>query len=179
MNAPQVQVLFALLLLGAMALPVQAQDLQADATPADPETTAVEGAPATAQEQAARTRTVITAPDAPSAIGPYSQAIQIGNTIYCSGQIGLNPETSQLVVGGVGTELRQAMNNIRAVLREAGYTLEDIAYTQIFLTDMSDYELVNQVYGSYFFEAPPARAVVEVAALPAGARIEIAVTAVK
>jgi 2-iminobutanoate/2-iminopropanoate deaminase len=71
------------------------------------------------------------------------------------------------------------MNNIRAVLREAGYTLEDIAYTQIFLTDIDDYESVNQVYGSYFFEEPPARAVVEVSALPAGASIEVAVTAVK
>jgi 2-iminobutanoate/2-iminopropanoate deaminase len=177
MNGPQV--VLALFLTGAMALPAQAQDLQADATPASSDTTAAEEASPVASQTPQATRTVITAPDAPSAIGPYSQAIQVGNTIYCSGQIGINPDTNQLVAGGVGTELRQAMNNIRAVLREAGYTLEDIAYTQIFLTDINDYESVNQVYGSYFFENPPARAVVEVSALPAGANVEVSVTAVK
>jgi len=169
--------LFVLVLVGMTALSAQAQDVQADTSAVDPDTTALDEA--AMQSTSSQTRTVISTSEAPSAIGPYSQAIQVGHTIYCSGQIGLNPETGQLVAGGVGTELRQAMNNIRMVLREAGYTLEDIAYTQIFLTDINDYEQVNQVYGSYFFEDPPARAVVEVSALPAGASIEIAVTAAK
>lgn len=169
--------LFALALVGMTALSAQAQDVQADTSAVEPDTTALDEADA--QAASPRSRTVISTPEAPAAIGPYSQAIQVGNTVYCSGQIGLNPETNQLVAGGVGTELRQAMNNIRMVLRAAGYTLEDIVYTQIFLTDINDYEQVNQVYGSYFFQNPPARAVVEVSALPAGASIEIAVTAAK
>ena len=162
-----------LVLVGMIALPARAQDVQADAGDAgDPEDGSEQVAPAGA-------RTVITASDAPPAMGPSSQAIQVGNTIYCSGQIGIDPETDELVAGGTGTELRQAMNNLRTILREAGYTLEDIAYAQIFLTDMGEYETVNQVYGSYFYEPPPARSVVEVSDLPTGASVKIAATAVK
>ncbi len=156
-----------------------AQDLQANADSTTPEGTATQPTTPSTPLTVPASRTVIDTPNVPTAVGPFSQAIQVGNTIYCSGQIGIDPAANLLVYGGVGAETRQAMNNIRALLRESGYTLEDIVHVEIFLTDMDEYDEMNQVYGSYFFENPPARSVAQVAALPSSASIQISVTAVK
>jgi 2-iminobutanoate/2-iminopropanoate deaminase len=110
---------------------------------------------------------------APKAIGPYSQAVRAGNFVYLSGQIGVDPVDRQLVPGGVEAETRQTLENIRAVLEAAGLGLEDVVQCQVFLADIGDYAAVNAVYSSYFPEGPPARAAVQVAALPAGAQVEI------
>ena len=110
---------------------------------------------------------------APAAIGPYSQAVVASGVVYCSGQIGLDPATGQVVAGGVGAETRRILENLRAVLGAAGASLADVVRTTIYLVDMGDFAAVNEVYGG-FFEAPyPARATVGVAALPRGARVEI------
>ena len=156
-----------------------AQDLQANADSTTPEGTATQSATPSTPLTVSASRTVIDTPNVPASVGPFSQAIQVGNTIYCSGQIGIDPAANLLVYGGVGAETRQAMNNIRALLRESGYTLEDIVHVEVFLTDMDAYDEMNQVYGSYFFENPPARSVAQVAALPSSASIQISVTAVK
>lgn len=157
----------------------QAQDLQANAGDVSTETTATQPPSTSNSLTTPVRRTVIETPNVPAAVGPFSQAIQVGNTIYCSGQIGIDPAANLLVYGGIGAETRQAMNNIRALLRESGYTLENIVQVQILITDMNDYEEMNQVYGSYFFENPPARSVAQVGALPSSAAVQISVTAVK
>jgi 2-iminobutanoate/2-iminopropanoate deaminase len=116
---------------------------------------------------------------APSAIGPYSQAIESGALIFCSGQIGLDHATSTIVAGGIELETRRVLENIRAVLAEAGLGLKDVVKTTIFLVDLGDFEIVNRVYGEHF-EAPyPARSTVQVAALPRKARIEIEAVAMR
>lgn len=124
-------------------------------------------------------RQVISTDAAPEAIGPYSQAIRMGNTLYCSGQIGIDPKTDSLVAGGIEPETRQALDNLRAVLRAADFSMNDIVRTQVFLADLDDYAAMNEVYGTYFEDAPPARAAVQAAGIPAGARVEIVVTARK
>ena len=111
---------------------------------------------------------------APRAIGPYSQAIAWGSLVFCSGQIALDPQTGTLVGGGdVQSETRRAMDNLAAVLAAAGSRLDRVLKTTIFLVDMGDFAAVNEIYGTYFTQAPPARATVAVAALPKGARVEI------
>lgn len=130
-------------------------------------------------ESANQQRQVISTDAAPDAIGPYSQAIQAGNTIYCSGQIGIDPETGNLVTGGTAAETRQAMDNLQAVLEEANASMSDVVQTKVFVSDLDDYGAMNEVYASYFEEAPPARAAVQADSLPAGAQVEIMVTAVK
>lgn len=122
---------------------------------------------------------VISTDAAPAAIGPYSQARVVGNTIYCSGQIGIDPETGDLVDGGIEAETRQVLDNLSAVLEAAGASLDDVVQAQVYLANLDDYGAMNEVYGQYFEESPPARAAVEVSRIPAGARIEIMVTAVK
>lgn len=124
-------------------------------------------------------RRAISTESAPEAIGPYSQGIQVGNTIYCSGQIGLDPETGILVEGGIKAETQQALDNVEAVLQAAGASLKDVVQVQVFLTDLDEYEAMNEVYGTYFEEVPPARAATEADSLPAGARVEIMATAQK
>lgn len=124
-------------------------------------------------------RQVISTDAAPEAIGPYSQAIRAGNTLYCSGQIGLDPETGSLVTGGIEAETRQALDNLRAVLQSADFSMHNVVRTQVFLADLDDYAAMNEVYGTYFEDAPPARAAVQAAGLPAGAQVEIVVTARK
>lgn len=131
------------------------------------------------ESEAPPERQVISTDTAPEAIGPYSQAIQVGNTLYCSGQIGIDPATDSLVTGGVGAETRQVLENLRAVLEAAGFSMEDVVQTQVFLADLDDYAAMNEVYGTYFNAAPPARAAVQAAGIPAGARVEITVTARK
>jgi len=124
-------------------------------------------------------RRVIATDGAPAAIGPYSQAIQAGETLYLAGQIGLDPVTGELVPGGVEAEARQVMANLGAVLEAAGFDFADVVQTQIFLTDLGAFAAVNAIYGEFFGADPPARATVGVAALPRGAAVEILMTAVR
>lgn len=115
---------------------------------------------------------------APEPIGPYSQAIQAGKLVFLAGQIPLDPATGQLIEGDIVAQTRRAMDNIVAVLAEAGLGPDDVVKTTIYLADMGDFPAMNEVYGSYFKGTPPARAAVQVARLPKDARIEIDVIAV-
>ena len=122
---------------------------------------------------------VINTKNAPKAIGPYSQAILSGNTLYCSGQIAMNPDTGNLVIENIATETNQVMKNILAVLKAAEMTFENVVKCSIFMIDMSDYPAVNQEYAKYFSENPPAREAVQVSVLPKNVNIEISIIAVK
>lgn len=113
------------------------------------------------------------APGAPRPIGPYSPAVRSGDLVFCSGQVGLDPATRAIVPGGAAAECRRAMENLRAVLEAAGLGLADVVKTTIYLVDMADYAAVNEAYGGFLAEPYPARATVAVAALPAGARVEV------
>lgn len=115
----------------------------------------------------------INTPAAPAAIGPYSQAVVAGNLLFISGQIPLDPTTGQVVAGGIAEQTRQVMNNLAAVLKAAGVDFSRLAKTTIFLTDLSDFAVVNGIYGEYFAGVFPARATVQVAALPKGVAVEI------
>ncbi len=110
---------------------------------------------------------------APSAIGPYSQGIAAGDLVFCSGQLGLDPSTGELVDGGVEAEAERALRNLQAVLDAAGVTFADVAKTTIFLADIEDFAAVNAIYARYMPDPPPARSTFAVGALPKGARIEI------
>jgi 2-iminobutanoate/2-iminopropanoate deaminase len=118
-------------------------------------------------------RNIIATEDAPAAIGPYSQAISTPTLVFCSGQLGLVPASGQLVSGGVIAETRQALENLSAVLNAAGSSLHNVLKTTVFMTNLGDFQSMNEVYGSYFRENPPARSTVQVAALPRGACVEI------
>ena len=122
---------------------------------------------------------VINTKNAPKAIGPYSQAILSGNTLYCSGQIAINPDTGNLVIDNIAAETNQVMKNILAVLKAAEMTFENVVKCSIFMIDMSDYPAVNQEYAKYFSENPPAREAVQVSVLPKNVNIEISIIAVK
>lgn len=124
-------------------------------------------------------RRVITTDQAPPAIAAYSQGIQTGQTLYLAGQIGLDPKTRELVPGGIEAETRRALENCKAVLEAAGFSLSDVAQVQVLLADIGDYAALNAVYVTYFPKDPPARAAYAVAALPRGARVEVLMTAVK
>ncbi|EKD67632.1 MAG: hypothetical protein ACD_48C00299G0001 [uncultured bacterium] len=119
----------------------------------------------------------ITTDKAPAAIGPYSQAIDANGTVYCSGQLGIQPKTGELKEG-ITEQTIQAMSNIRAVLEEAHCTFDNVVKTTIYLTDLSHLQIVNEIYGSYFPNHKPARVTIQVAALPKGALIEIECVAV-
>jgi len=134
---------------------------------------------ATGQAPAPAQRRIISTPDAPAAIGPYSQAIQVGQTLYLAGQIALDPVSGTLVTGGIEAETRQVMENLGAVLEAAGFGFGDVVQSQVFLTNLEDFGAMNGVYGGYFVEGAPARATVGVAALPRGARVEILMTAAR
>jgi 2-iminobutanoate/2-iminopropanoate deaminase len=114
---------------------------------------------------------------APKPIGPYSQAVWVGNLIFLSGQIGIDPNTGELVAGGVLAETRQVMNNIGAILAKINLSFDNIIKTTIFLTNLADFAQVNQIYAEYFKQDFPARSTIEVKALPKGAKIEIEVIA--
>lgn len=119
-------------------------------------------------------RTPVATPDAPAAIGPYSQAIVAGGLAHCSGQVGMDPKTGELVGPGVVEQARQCLANLQAVLAAAGTSLHRAVRCTIFLTDMGDFAAVNEVYGEAFEGCePPARATVEVSRLPKDARVEI------
>lgn len=110
---------------------------------------------------------------APRAVGPYSQAIIAGDLVFCSGQIGLDPQSGQLVGPGAGEQARQCLKNLEAVLGAAGLSLGDVVKTTVFLTDMGDFAEVNEAYSSMMAGEPPARSAVVVTSLPKGARVEI------
>jgi len=116
---------------------------------------------------------IIAAEKAPRAIGPYSAGVRAGNLIYTAGQLGLDPESGELVSGGVEAETRQALNNLRNILEAAGASLENVIKTTVFLRDINDFSKMNGVYGEFFKENPPARSAVQVAALPKGGAVEI------
>jgi 2-iminobutanoate/2-iminopropanoate deaminase len=118
-------------------------------------------------------RRAITSAGAPRAVGPYSPGIVVGEALYVSGQIGLEPTTGRLVAGGVLPETEQVLENVLAIVHAAGFTRAEVVKTTIYLTDLADFPVVNDVYRRYFSEPYPARATVQVAALPLGARVEI------
>lgn len=121
---------------------------------------------------------IITAANAPQPIGPYSAGVRAGNFIFTAGQIGINPQTGEIVSGGVEAETRQVMENIRNILEGAGSSLEAIVKTTVFLRDMNDFTLMNAVYSEFFSAEPPARTTVQVAGLPKGVAVEIEALAV-
>ena len=120
---------------------------------------------------------VISTSKAPAAIGPYSQAIQVGNLIYTSGQIPINPATGSFVEGGIKEQTRQSLLNVKAILEEAGLTMHNVVKTTVFMADMNDFADMNAVYAEFFSEPYPARSAVAVKTLPKGALVEIEVVA--
>ena len=116
---------------------------------------------------------------APRAIGPYAQAVAAGDLVFCSGQVGLDPASGRLVLGGVAAETARALENLAAVLSTAGLGLGDVVKTTVYLVDLADLAAVNEVYARHFLAPYPARATVGVAALPAGARVEIEAVATR
>ncbi len=124
-------------------------------------------------------RKVIHTDKAPGAVGPYSQAVEAGNTLYISGQIPLDPETGKIVEGGIREQTRQVLENTAAILKEAGYTFENVIKTTCLLSDMDNFKAMNEVYGEYYKEDPPARAAYGVVKLPLGVLVEIETIAVK
>jgi len=123
---------------------------------------------------------IITTKHAPTPIGPYSQAVLSGNTLYTSGQIALHPETGELVLDDISTETKQVMENMKAVLEAAGMTFENVIKSSIFISDINNFGAINTVYANYFNEATaPARETVEVANLPKFVNVEISIIAVK
>ncbi|OHW62518.1 2-iminobutanoate/2-iminopropanoate deaminase [Andreesenia angusta] len=110
---------------------------------------------------------------APGAIGPYSQAIKISNMIYTSGQLGMDPETGEILSGDIKVETKRALDNLVAILEEAGTSLDKVVKTTVFVKDMNDFAMVNEVYGEYFSDHKPARSCVEVARLPKDGNVEI------
>ena len=122
---------------------------------------------------------VILTPHAPAPIGPYSQAVQVGQQLFISGQIPLDPSTGDLITGSIEEETTQVMKNLSAVLSQAGGDWENVVKVSIFLTDMADFAAVNKIYGSYISEkSAPARETVAVAGLPKGVRVEISAIAI-
>jgi 2-iminobutanoate/2-iminopropanoate deaminase len=129
--------------------------------------------------QAPIDREIISTTDAPAAIGPYSQAVRAGNTLYLSGQLGIIPETGQFVEGGLKAQARQALENQKTILTEAGFSLGNVVQCQVFLKDMNDYRAFNEIYSEYFEKDYPARAVLEVSRIPKDGFVEIMMVAVK
>ena len=116
---------------------------------------------------------IVATPNAPAAIGPYSQAIRIGDFLYTSGQISLDPETMKMITGDIEMETEKVLKNIEAILKADGLDLNNIIKTTVYLTDLSEFTRMNQVYEKFFSETKPARACVQVTALPKGAKVEI------
>ena len=123
-------------------------------------------------------KTIVATPAAPAAVGPYSQAVKTGNTLYLSGQIGLDPATGALVSDTVEAQTAQVLTNMRAVLEAAGATPDNIVKVTVFMIDMSEFQIVNTLYAGMFGTNPPARSCVGVQALPKGARVEIEAIAI-
>jgi 2-iminobutanoate/2-iminopropanoate deaminase len=115
---------------------------------------------------------------APQAVGPYSPAVRVGNLVFLSGQVGLNPATSQLVGAGIEEQTKQVLNNLKSVLAGVGLSFKDVAKSVIFLTDLSNFQTVNKIYGEALEGHKPARSTIQVSALPLGAIVEIEMVAV-
>lgn len=124
-------------------------------------------------------KNVMRTKDAPSAIGPYSQGIRAGDTIYVSGQLPIVPETGELSGDDIASQTRQSLENVKAILKAEDAALEDVVKTTVYLTDIADFSAMNTVYSEYFHNACPARAAFQIAALPRGAKLEIEAIAVK
>ena len=122
--------------------------------------------------------THVSTPNAPAALGPYSQAVDTGSTVYCSGQLGLDPATGNLA-DGVQAQTHQALKNLQAVLNEAGLSLDNVVKTTVFVQDLADFGTVNEIYGTYFHGGFPARSCVQIAALPKNALVESECIAVR
>ncbi|MHB1393043.1 MAG: RidA family protein [Clostridia bacterium] len=116
---------------------------------------------------------------APKAVGPYSQAVRAGDNVYVSGQLPINPETGELVKTGIKEETKQIIENIKAILEASSSSLDEVVATQVFMTDLSKFADMNEVYALYFGASMPARVTVQVSALPKGAEIEMSATAYK
>jgi len=121
---------------------------------------------------------IIATEDAPRAIGPYSQAVRAGNFVFASGQIPIDPATGEFVPGGIAEQTEQVLKNLTALFAAAGVGLDQIVKTTVFLADMNDFTAMNEVYGRFFSEAPPARSTVQAARLPRDAKVEIEAIAV-
>lgn len=122
-------------------------------------------------------KTIIQTDLAPAPVGPYSQAVEAGGFVFCSGQIAIDPKSNQVFTGPVEEQAKQVMENINAVLKQAGLGFQNVVKTTIFLTNMGDFAKVNEVYATYFKEQPPARSTIAVAGLPKGVHVEIEVIA--
>ncbi|MDR2292168.1 MAG: RidA family protein [Prevotellaceae bacterium] len=122
---------------------------------------------------------IISTPNAPKAVGPYSQAIEINGTLYISGQLPINPETSKFVEGGIKEQTAQCLKNIEAILVAAGYSFDDVVKTTVLLDNINDFAAMNEVYAEFYTSQQPARAAFEVAKLPLGALVEIETVAAK
>ncbi len=120
---------------------------------------------------------IIRTSGAPKPVGPYSQAVESGGFVFCSGQIAIDPKSDQVLTGPVEQQTKQVIENIQAVLKEAGLSLQNVIKSTIFLTNMNDFQAVNEVYARYFVEEPPARSTIAVSALPKGVNVEIEVIA--
>lgn len=131
------------------------------------------------QTESSFKKIVISSVDAPAAIGPYSQAILVGNTLYCSGQIAFDVKTGELIQDNIEAETKQVLSNLGAVLKAAEMDYDDVVKATVFLQDLTDYNAVNSVYAEFFGDKPPAREAVEVARLPRDANVEISLIAVK
>ena len=116
---------------------------------------------------------IISTSNAPGAIGPYSQAVKLGNLLFTAGQIALDPSTGNMMTSTLDEEVHQIMKNLTAVAKAAGSSLDNVLKTTIYVTDLGNFGKINELYGSYFGEAPPARSTVEVSALPKGGNVEI------
>jgi 2-iminobutanoate/2-iminopropanoate deaminase len=121
---------------------------------------------------------IISTNEAPAAVGPYSQAVRAGSMVFCAGQIPLDPKSGQIVSQDVAEQTRRVLDNLTAVLKSARLTLSDVVKTTVFVTDLADFQTVNEIYAKYFSAQPPARSTVQVAALPKAARVEIEAIAV-
>ena len=119
----------------------------------------------------------VSSPDAPKAIGPYSQAVRAGQLLFVSGQVPLDPATGQIVSGDIAAQTRRVFDNLGAVLKAGGRSFADVVRTTVFLADMNDFATVNEVYGTYFSAPAPARSTIQAAGLPKNARVEIDVIA--
>jgi len=124
-------------------------------------------------------REIVATEAAPQAIGPYSQAVRLGDLVFTSGQIPIDPQTGVFVEGGIAEQTEQVLRNLAEVLRAAGTGLEEVVKTTVFLADMNDFAAMNEVYARYFSNEPPARSTVQAARLPRDARVEIDVIAVR
>jgi 2-iminobutanoate/2-iminopropanoate deaminase len=118
-------------------------------------------------------KSIVVTVNAPAAIGPYSQAVSADNLLFCSGQLGLDPVSGQLVPGGIAAETHQALANLSAILEAAGSSMQKVTKTTVFMTQLGDFQKMNEVYGTFFAKQPPARSTVQVAALPRNACVEI------